>query len=274
MKTAFVTGSSRGIGRAIAIRLAKDGYKVIVHGASNIKKAEETKTIIEQNGGVAEILISDLTNLDNTRDLREKIRNIDVLILNASLQYRTPWQEITTDACYKQLNCNFVSSMMLIQASVDNMKNKKWGRIVTIGSICCFCLVALLGIGLWQGDFFGNTPSVELEDSTIIDEQDYIELEPETNNQSDGVGDVIGMVKYGGANYIQCSTTTKTYTPDKYLGEAYDFEGTYQTNFSDIVGGLYMTKEDPDVLMVELKNSEYTDYVILIKEQKQSNKQG
>ena len=135
MKTAFVTGSSRGIGRAIAIRLAKDGYKVIVHGASNIKKAEETKTIIEQNGGVAEILISDLTNLDNTRDLREKIRNIDVLILNASLQYRTPWQEITTDACYKQLNCNFVSSMMLIQASVDNMKNKKWGRIVTIGSV-------------------------------------------------------------------------------------------------------------------------------------------
>ena len=137
--------------------------------------------------------------------------------------------------------------------------------------ICCFCFVALLGIGLWQGDFFSNTPSVELEDSTIIGEKDYIE--PETNSQSCSAGDVIGMVKYKGANYLQCSTSTKAYTPDKYLGEAYDFEGTYQSHFSDVAGGLYMTKEDPDVLMLELKNSEYTDYVILIKEQEQNNKQ-
>ena len=135
MKTAFVTGSSRGIGRAIAIRLAKDGYKIVVHGADNIQKAEETKSIIEQNGGVAEVFVCDLTNLDNTRKLCDKIGNIDVLILNASLQYRTPWQKITVDECYKQLNCNFVSSMMLIQSVVDNMKNKKWGRIVTIGSV-------------------------------------------------------------------------------------------------------------------------------------------
>ena len=80
-------------------------------------------------------MIYDLTNLDNTRELCEKIKDIDVLILNASLQYRTPWQEITTEACYEQLNCNFVSSMMLIQASVENMRKNKWGRIVTIGSV-------------------------------------------------------------------------------------------------------------------------------------------
>lgn len=146
--------------------------------------------------------------------------------------------------------------------------------------ICCFCLVALLGLGLWQGDFFSNTPSAELKDSTVIGEKDYIE--PETNSQSSGMGDVIGMVKYGGANYVQCSTTATAYTPDKYLGKAYDFEGTYQMDYlseahdfegsyqidlDDIVGGLYTAKEDPNVLMVELKNSEYTDYVILIKEQ-------
>ena len=41
MKTAFITGSSRGIGRSLAIRLANDGFKVIVHGAKNIQKAEE-----------------------------------------------------------------------------------------------------------------------------------------------------------------------------------------------------------------------------------------
>ena len=135
MKTALVTGSSRGIGRAIAIRLAKDGYKVIVHGAGNTAKAEETKAIIEQNGGKAEAITANLCNLEETKALGEKIGDIDVLILNASLQYRTPWQEITTQACYEQLNCNFVSSMVLIQAVVQNMKNKGWGRIVTIGSV-------------------------------------------------------------------------------------------------------------------------------------------
>ena len=135
MKTAFVTGSSRGIGRAIAIRLAQDGYKVIVHGAGNISKANETKQIIEQNGGVAEVIISDLTDLSETKELCEKLKECDVLILNASLQYRTPWQEISVEACYEQLNCNFVSSMMLIQAVAENMKQKGWGRIITIGSV-------------------------------------------------------------------------------------------------------------------------------------------
>ncbi len=135
MKKALVTGSSRGIGRAIAIKLAQDGYKVIIHGAGNIAKAEETKHIIEQNGGVAEVIISDLTDIEKTRELCEKVKEMDVLVLNASLQYRTPWQEITPDACYEQLNCNFVSSMMLIQAVANNMKKKGWGRIVTIGSV-------------------------------------------------------------------------------------------------------------------------------------------
>ena len=135
MKTALVTGSSRGIGRAIAIRLAQDAYKVIIHGAKNTAKANETKQIIEQNGGVAEVIISDLTDIEKTRELCETVKETDVLILNASLQYRTPWKEITTTACYEQLNCNFVSSMMLIQAVADNMKKKGWGRIVTIGSV-------------------------------------------------------------------------------------------------------------------------------------------
>lgn len=135
MRTALVTGSSRGIGRAIAIRLAKDGFKVIVHGAGNIEKLEETKSIIEQNGGSAEALVCDLTNLESTKEFCEKVRDIDVLILNASLQYRTPWQQISLDECFKQINCNFVSNMMLVQSTADYMKKNKWGRIITIGSV-------------------------------------------------------------------------------------------------------------------------------------------
>ena len=135
MKIAFVTGSSRGIGRAIALRLAKDGYKVILHGVSMSKHLAELQRAIEERGGCAEIICGNLCNLEETKRIAARISNVDVLVLNASLQHRAPWQEITTEACYEQLNCNFVSSMMLIQAAVPYMKERKWGRIVTIGSV-------------------------------------------------------------------------------------------------------------------------------------------
>jgi len=135
MKTALITGSSRGIGRAIALRLAKDGYRILIHGAGRIDKANEVKDIIIKNGGQAEIIMADLTNPEKTAELCKAIGDIDVLVLNASLQYRTPWQEIGLEECYAQLNCNFVSSMMLIQAAVPYMKQQKCGRIITIGSV-------------------------------------------------------------------------------------------------------------------------------------------
>ena len=115
--------------------MAKDGYFVYVHAAGNIEKARETAEIIAQNGGQAEVVTANLCNIEQTKALAEKMMDLDVLILNASLQYRTPWNEITVEACYEQLNCNFVSSMLLIQSSVPNMKKKGWGRIVTIGSV-------------------------------------------------------------------------------------------------------------------------------------------
>ena len=115
-----------------------------------MKKANETVKIIIQNGGKAEVVTADLCNIKQTQDLAEKVENIDALVLNASMQYRTPWAEITVEECYEQLNCNFVSSMLLIQAAVPYMKKNGWGRIVTIGSvqeakptpICLFTLQA------------------------------------------------------------------------------------------------------------------------------------
>lgn len=135
MKTALVTGSSRGIGRAIAIRLAQDGYRVIIHGAGNIAKAEETKQIIEQNGGVAVVEMADLCNVDETKAFAERIGNVDALVLNASLQFETYLESITPEDMLSHYTCNAVSSLILIQHFVPLMKQQKWGRIVTIGSV-------------------------------------------------------------------------------------------------------------------------------------------
>ncbi|MGI6280073.1 MAG: SDR family NAD(P)-dependent oxidoreductase [Acutalibacteraceae bacterium] len=135
MKTALVTGSSRGIGRAIALRLADDGFKVFVHGAAESEKLHETKSLIEQNGGKAEIVVADLCDVEQSGTLIKKTGDIDVLILNASVQYRNRWSDITLDECYKQINCNFVSSMLLIQQVFPSMQKKGWGRIITIGSV-------------------------------------------------------------------------------------------------------------------------------------------
>ena len=135
MKTALVTGSARGIGRAIAVKLAADGYGVIIHGVSESANAQKTKQIIEENGGTAQVMVCDLTNTEKVSAFCKSLPPIDVLVLNASLQYRTPWQEISVEACRQQLDCNFISGMLLIQAVVDHMKENRWGRIVTIGSV-------------------------------------------------------------------------------------------------------------------------------------------
>ena len=135
MKTALVTGASRGIGRAVAIALANDGYAVILHCVNGIAKAEEVKAIIEANGGNAKILTADLCDPEQAKVLAEKMGNVDVLVLNASIQIRKAWQDITLEESYAQLNCNFLSSMVLIQGAVPYMKQQKWGRIITIGSV-------------------------------------------------------------------------------------------------------------------------------------------
>ena len=132
---ALVTGSSRGIGRAIAIALAADGYEVLIHCAGNMQKAEETRKLIERAGHSATVIQADLCNLDQTARLVAEMGDIDALVLNASVQYRNKWEQISQDECRDQLNCNFISSLLLIQGAVPHMRTAGWGRVVTIGSV-------------------------------------------------------------------------------------------------------------------------------------------
>ena len=134
-KRALVTGSSRGIGSAIAIGLAEGGADIVLHCASRIEKAQEVKEKIERLGRRCEVFQADLCDPHNTDGVIEKIGPVDILVLNASLQYRKKWEQITLEEAYQQINCNFVSSLRLIQQAVPAMREKHWGRIITIGSV-------------------------------------------------------------------------------------------------------------------------------------------
>ena len=91
MKTALVTGSTQGIGKAIAERLVRDGYGVIVHCSRDLEKAERVRREIGARGAV----VCDLSDRAQVADLYAKTGAVDVLILNASVQYKQKWQEIT-----------------------------------------------------------------------------------------------------------------------------------------------------------------------------------
>lgn len=130
-KTALVTGSTQGIGYAIAKAFVEAGARVFVHCSSDMEKAKRVKEEIGAFGAVT----ADLSKMDETASLPEKTGDVDILVLNASVQFRTHWYEIPADEFDKQINVNVKSSLLLMQLYYPTMKKKQWGRVITVGSV-------------------------------------------------------------------------------------------------------------------------------------------
>lgn len=130
-KTALVTGSTQGIGFDIAKTLAEHGAKVFVHGAASIEKCEKASKRIENSVPVR----ADLLKIDEINSLYDKTGDVDILVLNASVQYKRQWDEFSIEEYDEQMDCNVKSTYLLIQKYAPAMKNKGWGRIVTLGSV-------------------------------------------------------------------------------------------------------------------------------------------
>ncbi len=129
-KKALITGSTQGIGKAIAATLVRCGAEVYVHGSSDSDKLKNVQAEINSFGRCFYDLKSNAPE-----NLFNQTGDIDILVLNASVQYRTKWDEINGKEFDEQLNVNFKSTLELMQMYSPYMVNKRWGRILTIGSV-------------------------------------------------------------------------------------------------------------------------------------------
>ncbi|MBR2023798.1 MAG: SDR family oxidoreductase [Clostridia bacterium] len=131
MKRVLITGSTQGIGKALALAFVKNGDEVIVHCSKDIEKAERIRKEI----GASKAVVCDLSNMNEVSELYQKTGSVDCLILNASVQYKELWSEITDETFDKQFDINVKSTLKLMQAYYPAMQEKGFGRIVTIGSV-------------------------------------------------------------------------------------------------------------------------------------------
>ncbi|MEN6454484.1 MAG: SDR family NAD(P)-dependent oxidoreductase [Prolixibacteraceae bacterium] len=138
-KTALVTGGSQGIGKAISLALAEFGADVVVNYRSGKALAEETCEEIKGRGSECHLIPCDLSSAGSAKSitgfLSSRSLQIDILVLNASVQFRKSWDEVTAEEFELQINTNLRASLFLIQELFPSMKEKGWGRIVTIGSV-------------------------------------------------------------------------------------------------------------------------------------------
>jgi 3-oxoacyl-[acyl-carrier protein] reductase len=141
MKYALVTGGSRGIGRAVSLKLAEMGFSVLINYQSNKIAAEETKSLIEQRGGMAELLpfdVADGAAVEKTLSEWQVAHINDyiaVLVNNAGIR-RDNFMFWMSDEEWKTvLDTSLNGTFFISRTLVKYMMNKRFGRIINIVSI-------------------------------------------------------------------------------------------------------------------------------------------
>jgi NAD(P)-dependent dehydrogenase (short-subunit alcohol dehydrogenase family) len=134
-KRALVTGSTAGIGFAIAKGLAKEGASVIVNGRSR-KRVDEALTALNKAGvsGNLEGLAADLGTADGTRATIDRFPEVDILVNNLGIFETKPFESITDADWLHIFEVNVLSGVRLSRHYLPGMKRRNWGRIVFISS--------------------------------------------------------------------------------------------------------------------------------------------
>lgn len=142
MKCALVTGASRGIGRAIAVQLAKDhGFHILINFASNEEAAKETLSIIESNGGSGELLGFDVKHYDEVQTAVKSWfaanpeAKIEVLVNNAGITRDNIFPMVSEKDWDDVLNTSVKGMYNCTQAVVQKMLRNRYGRVINIASL-------------------------------------------------------------------------------------------------------------------------------------------
>ena len=136
-KVALITGSSSGIGKAVAILFAEEGADLIICSNQSVEEGKEVLEEVKQKGSDAIYIQADLskeTDIKNMFDvIQKKYGKLDILINNAGRAFNIPFKEITEETITKDLNTNLMSAMLCAKYAVELMKEEGW--IINTSSI-------------------------------------------------------------------------------------------------------------------------------------------
>jgi len=141
MKYALVTGGSRGIGRAVCLKLSEMGYPVIINYLTNEQAALETKQMIEEKGGTAELLpfdVGSVTEVDSALNGWAEKRPDDyiaILVNNAGIRQDTLMVFMQNQQWNDVINTNLNSFFYVTRRLLKDMLTKRFGRIINIVSL-------------------------------------------------------------------------------------------------------------------------------------------
>jgi len=138
-RCALVTGGSRGIGAAAAVKLAAQGCDVALSYRTQRTAAEEVAAAIQRLGSRAVILQADLADLEQARDLvheaAEGLGGLHILVNNAGYVQRVPWEELSLEDWERMLTVGLTAAFVCSRHAVPYMREGKFGRIVNVSSL-------------------------------------------------------------------------------------------------------------------------------------------
>jgi 3-oxoacyl-[acyl-carrier protein] reductase len=137
-RVAVVTGGSRGIGRAVARRLAEAGVSVVINYVRDKEGSLESAKAVESLGVKALCVQGDVRRLDEARQIiqrtLEEFGRVDMLICNAGIWEGAPVELLTEETWDRTIDINLKGTWTICQAAIPFLKERRWGRIIVVSS--------------------------------------------------------------------------------------------------------------------------------------------
>ena len=135
---ALVTGSSRGIGRAIALKLASMGNKVVINYVSHPEDADNVVRTIEERGGKAVALKADVSKSEDVEAMFQQLNSfgeVDILVNNAGIIKDSLLMRMPEETWDSVVDISLRGSFLCTRAALRSMVHNRWGRVINIGSV-------------------------------------------------------------------------------------------------------------------------------------------